>query len=451
MDTNEVSKLVEFAAQLYQKGEGKAKPLDIVEKSILRQALEGNNLKDIQYGTYKPGSIANKAANLWKKLSSVTGTDINIRNVREELEEFQKQIQKQRSQPPTIPPPHSPSHIHPELNGHTNLNGKNHQTLSNGQTPSKEPEFIESHDLIASEIGINNGNNRNGNHSHNLNSANSNQADDLKRQLYQFSETNNSENQTIEDSAPDSTAEESSPSSQSFPLENYAPPPINSAQKWHNFINFIKPGVPLLVSVGILGSLFSLSWLASWYGVTHHLKGQLPQAKVGYRVALKLNPLSPSAHYNQGLMYEDQRDFARAYQEYEIARDGGLVAAYNNLARLDIIWKKDYTAALDRLQKALPLTEEQTLKYDIHKNMGWALLKLYRHAEAKAHLQDAIKLAPEHAPAHCILAQVLEHQQDNKGALVEWKQCLAYASNYKPDETIWIGMAKQRVHSLEDQ
>ncbi len=62
MDANEVSKLVEDVSNWVFENTGE--PLDIVDKFILGQALEGNKLKDIQYGTYSIGSIQNRASKL---------------------------------------------------------------------------------------------------------------------------------------------------------------------------------------------------------------------------------------------------------------------------------------------------------------------------------------------------------------------------------------------------
>lgn len=227
-------------------------------------------------------------------------------------------------------------------------------------------------------------------------------------------------------------------------------PPNTST--WHNFINFIKPGVPLLLSAAFIGSGFGLSWLANWYGVTNHLAGELPKAQAGYDWALKLNPGSASGHYNLGNLYEDQQNYPAANEHYSKATQDDFVAAsaYNNRARLYIIQDNNPTAALDLLQKALPLAKDKIIKSDIHKNMGWALLKQRRYEEAEAHLRTAIELNSDRASAYCLLAQVLDNRKDKKAALVQWQQCLGYASMYNKDEAIWIGMARQRMNNVKN-
>jgi tetratricopeptide (TPR) repeat protein len=233
----------------------------------------------------------------------------------------------------------------------------------------------------------------------------------------------------------------------SSPSENHQASPNTST--WHNFINFIKPGVPLLLSSVLLGSGFGLSWLANWYGVTHHLAGELPKAQSGYDWALKFNPASASGHYNLGNLYEDQKNYQAAREQYSKAMQDDFVAAsaYNNKARLYIIQDNNPTAAFDLLQKALPLAKDKIVKSDIHKNMGWALLKQRRYEEAETHLRTAIELTRSQASSYCLLAQILDRRGDKKAALVQWQQCLGYASMYNKDEAIWIGMARQRMNN----
>ncbi|GET37332.1 tetratricopeptide repeat protein [Microseira wollei] len=221
---------------------------------------------------------------------------------------------------------------------------------------------------------------------------------------------------------------------------------------WHNFINSLKPGVPLLLSAAFIGCGFGLSWLANWYGVTNHLAGELPKAQAGYNWALKLNPGSPSGHYNLGNLYEDQQNYQAANEQYSKAMRDDFVAAsaYNNKARLYIIQDKNPTAAFDLLQKALPLAKDKIVKSDIHKNMGWVLLKQRRYSEAEAHLRTAIELTRSRASSYCLLAQILDRRGDKKAALVQWQQCLGYASMYNKDEAIWIGMARQRINNVKN-
>ena len=157
-------------------------------------------------------------------------------------------------------------------------------------------------------------------------------------------------------------------------------------------MKFMKPGIPLLLSLGILGSVFALSWLANWYGVKNQLAGQLPLAQFSYSLALKLNPLSAAAHYNQAATYEEQYNYQLAHTEYQRAMEGGLIEAYNNQARLYIL-EGNYDAAVS-LVGVVSLAQDD-IKADMYKNRGWARLLQGRYSEAKLDLTGAIKLASE--------------------------------------------------------
>jgi tetratricopeptide (TPR) repeat protein len=216
-----------------------------------------------------------------------------------------------------------------------------------------------------------------------------------------------------------------------------------------NCRNFMKPKVLLLLSLGVLGCLFSLSWLANWYGVKNHLAGQLPKAQFGYSWALKLNPLSAAAHYNQGSIYEDQQNYERAYAEYQLAIEGGLIEAYNNQGRLYIL-EGNYEAAVSLLRLGLPLVKHDQVRALMYKNLGWARLEQGRYDEAKLDLTESIKLKSDRSPAYCLLAQVLEREGDKKGALVQWENCLGFAYQPStPEEDKWVHLARQSLDAEE--
>jgi tetratricopeptide (TPR) repeat protein len=175
----------------------------------------------------------------------------------------------------------------------------------------------------------------------------------------------------------------------------------------------------------------------------------LTSAQSDYVRAIKLNPDYVEAHYNLGVLYEDLQQMDRAQTEYLAAVQGGLAAAHNNLARLNIL-DENYSAAIPLLKKGLLLTTDNQIRYDLYKNLGWARLEQARHDEAIADLQSAIDLSPKGAPAHCLLAQALEGRDDQTGAQEEWKMCQTYADPLKPDEDKWIGMARERLPEADE-
>ncbi|NEQ07656.1 MAG: tetratricopeptide repeat protein, partial [Moorea sp. SIO4E2] len=170
-----------------------------------------------------------------------------------------------------------------------------------------------------------------------------------------------------------------------------------------------------------------------------------------YKRALVLNPDYVEPHYKLGLVYEELQENKKALSEYKIAVQDDFEVAYNNLGRMYILDKKYYQAS-SLLLRGLYLTENtdnEQVKYYLLKNLGWARLKQNRYAEAKRHLQDAITLDKEKAPAYCLLAQVLEEAGDNNTAIImnNWASCLGYSSSYNIDQDKWIDQARQRLET----
>ena len=205
-------------------------------------------------------------------------------------------------------------------------------------------------------------------------------------------------------------------------------------------------------------------------GLADYCAGRLSSAKFNYERALKLNPDYLEAHYNLGQLHEDLQDLEQAKTHYQTALQGGLTAAYSSLARLYIL-EKDYDAAVPLLQIARQLIDtdqtkaeyvrcnpetdpavqgtveiipDEILQYEVLKNLGWARLGQQRYAEAEPYLREAIKLVEDKAPAHCLLAQVLEGVEEAEKAEESWDKCIGYGSSYDPDEDTWLGLYYQQ-------
>lgn len=221
---------------------------------------------------------------------------------------------------------------------------------------------------------------------------------------------------------------------------------LNIPKHFWQEASFSFAGLLLLSLISFRLSLPEIAKVFNNWGIEDYDAGRLSSALFNYNRAIKLNPDYVNAHYNLGLLYDRKLlDFDRASAEYQIAVQGGSEIAYNNLARLYIFQDKKYDAAVALLLEGLNKAKNQNVRYSLHKNLGWARLKQKRYEDAEAQLQEAIELASEQAPAHCLLAQVLEGQGDKKNALNEWEKCLQRASHREPDEDAWIGMAQQRL------
>ncbi len=412
MGADDISKLVEFAYSLVYEKTGQH--LETVEKEILRQTLKGNKLNAIKFPSYENSYVQRYLApQLWKRLSYVAGEKVGKKTVLEVLQRLQSQqsvptedatlqeaLRPTRSQSGATPQSQFSANAQARLNGHAALNG------------SVRPWLL------------------------------------INGQLRELSQAEHPESEQVEDDSPDFTAQECQSRTQTSQPDN-PDETQNFSNGWPSFMNFMKPGAPLLLSLGVLGCLFALSWLTNWYGVTNHLARQLPKAQLGYSLALKLNPWSAAAHYNQGAAYEDQHNYERAHAEYKLAIEGGLIEAYNNQARVYIL-EGNYDAAISLLRSGLPLAKDDQVKADMYKNQGWARLEQGRYAEAKLDLTEAIKLKNESAPAYCLLAQVLEREGDKKAAQVQWENCLGFAYQPNtPEEDKWVHLARQCLSAEE--
>jgi tetratricopeptide (TPR) repeat protein len=193
-------------------------------------------------------------------------------------------------------------------------------------------------------------------------------------------------------------------------------------------------------------------------------KPDLEGALTDYQQAIALQPGNTEARYDLGLVYEAIPNYDQAIAEYLLAIQTiskatnplTEIRVNNNLGRLYLL-KGDATKAFPSLERVLSLVTEDELKnnpeiqknyYSVLKNMGWQRLLKKRYPEADALLQDAIALNPERAAAHCLQAQVLEDQEQNKSALAAWQICSQYANRRIPEEDLWIGRANNAAQRL---
>ena len=255
--------------------------------------------------------------------------------------------------------------------------------------------------------------------------------------------------------------------------------PFLKSQRW-----LARSGLLFLGFAGIFG--FSDSVAKYYYnrGLENHISRQTEQAETYYRQALKFNPnyaevhnalgflcqnrqdltcarfeyekaisLKPNlaiAHFNLASTCEELLDRECARQAYQQASKNGLIAADNNLARLYLL-SEDYQSAENLILQALKQTKDNHIKYSLLKNLGWAKLGQKRYIEAQGTLKQAVQLNSQQAGAYCLLAQVLETQNQFQKAKQEWGNCLRYASIYNQDEAAWIDMAKERLNSAREE
>jgi serine/threonine protein kinase len=247
-----------------------------------------------------------------------------------------------------------------------------------------------------------------------------------------------------------------------------------SAAKWNKGIKtWTKSGLKIIVNRKFLSSLLvTLSILFLWKNniltwVTDELFSQgakrfeaknLDQAELLYRLALFLDPNYPEIYFSLGKVYEKRAEklpyldkkanFDLAETEYRQAIKLKPIydKPYNNLGRL-LILKGQSNAAIPLLKNGLDLTKNKDVEYTLLKNLGWAFKEQKQYEKATVYLQQALASKGKLAPAHCLLALVIEEQGDRARSLEKWKNCLRYASEENFDEIMWKAQAQERLQS----
>jgi tetratricopeptide (TPR) repeat protein len=225
-----------------------------------------------------------------------------------------------------------------------------------------------------------------------------------------------------------------------------------------SFWPFLGMVLSLVLALGLI--VFHHSYfddLALYFdkkGEQLYLQGKWEESLSNYQKAIAFNPGNAQAQYHLGILYEDLQKFDLAMTAYQLAvkQDNSLLRlqAYNNWGRLLILQKKygEAIAPLLEAKNALPKQvnppgDLSKIKYALFKNLGWAQLELKNYVEAESILKEAISLAPQQAPAYCLLAQVQEAQKT--AARPTWEQCIAYADSSKPDEYLWVSLAREKL------
>jgi len=207
----------------------------------------------------------------------------------------------------------------------------------------------------------------------------------------------------------------------------------------------------VLVALGVGGWQLAAPKIAIWIsnsGLQKYVTG-LPQNWQNFENALKFDPNNAAIIYNEAYQCEDLKDFECAKAKYIQSAKMGFAAAYSNLARLYIKLYQDYDNAADLVKQGLKYSDNapKPVKYALLKTLGWARLGQGRYEEAKQHLLEAIEMEGDRAPAHCLLAGVLEAEKESVAAWKEWEKCLEFGSSEKPDEDQWIGIARQKLQA----
>ncbi len=186
-----------------------------------------------------------------------------------------------------------------------------------------------------------------------------------------------------------------------------------------------------------------------------HVEQDTAGAIAAYEYAMRLDPDRFRVHHNLGYAYEKllANDKAREAYGRALAADSWQYEAYNNLARLLIRDRRDFSGAIGLVDQALTRAEQirdpadpRALTPHTHlallRTRGWALFELELHKQAMADLERALKIDRDSFATYCLIAQVREAQGRSADVPALWAQC-----QHAPPNTVepaWLYLAKER-------
>jgi tetratricopeptide (TPR) repeat protein len=221
-----------------------------------------------------------------------------------------------------------------------------------------------------------------------------------------------------------------------------------------------------------------LPWIAIHYydarGTRLFSTGKIHSAIENFERAISLAPSEYLPHYNLADALEEILDIDRAIGEYQAAIQANpdFYPAYNNLARLYLVKRKDYEGALRALRKGIiRLTAEREKNqqdcahpnpqcdalYTLHKNFAWVNVEKQWFGLARIDVNLAIAANPNRGGIYCLLAQIESAAGNRDGATKSWTACLARAgaqirgdksAQVEDIEEIWIALAKEWLLDL---
>ena len=235
---------------------------------------------------------------------------------------------------------------------------------------------------------------------------------------------------------------------------------LNISPKYHSKFTL------MIVAVILLGSFCinkQLPQIGQWqYRRAEKLynKGKLSKAQKIYQQAKVLDPGNSNINIGIGETYESLGELDKASNEYKVAlekvqNEKDSAQAFNNLGRVNIR-KDDFMMAEALLRMGLQRVKEDDidddieLKYQLNRNLGWALLEQKKYEAAEKQLKKAIEFDQQNQKktlgrgmAYCLLGKVLDSVGKTEQAQQQWQSCRDNANPETINEYRWFIEANQ--------
>lgn len=200
-------------------------------------------------------------------------------------------------------------------------------------------------------------------------------------------------------------------------------------------------------------------YLPNYYyakGQDLYKQGYLMNAEQRYIQGQLIASNDPRFNIALGTIYESLGSLDKALAQYQQALQQGVTRAFNDIGRIYIqrfnpVKKRSEPEVAEtylrmgvQRAKSDPTTDTNT-RFQLHRNLGWALLQQKRYAEAKAELEKALVRDAQIVGKQigggmeaCFLAQAYEQQGDPKNALAQWTLCRERARPETINEYKWF-------------
>ncbi len=218
--------------------------------------------------------------------------------------------------------------------------------------------------------------------------------------------------------------------------------------------------VMLLMAMSLLLTVYvthnSLTTVYLDNGREAYRQGALNDAELTFLRGLEIQPDNSTFNAELGRIYESLGALNKAIDQYYLNVQSGGVKGINDLGRTYINWvnpvtrKNDPALAEAYLQMGLQRANvqpvpDQDLRYQLNRNLGWALLKQEKYVEAKGHLKTAISIDERITEnqigggmAYCFLAYVYEQEGKEVASKEQWGNCVVKARPETIHEYRWF-------------